>query len=123
MTTQTWMIYIGLAVLGSLVVGYFYYRKKLETKLFDEVFEQSKMIPKQKKNTFLLMIFRDTVANQKKKAKTQSMAKYTNPKYVEAQMLIMKKALNNRANVKDKNMKKALTLLDAYLIWEKKKIS
>lgn len=121
MDTKTMIIYVLIALAGSGAIAWYYYRKKSAIKLYEEVFEQAKQVPKQKRMNFLLMMFRDSVAAQKKK--TQSMARYSNPKYVEAQLLLMNKALKDRKSVKDKNLKKALIILDNYLSWEKKKFS
>lgn len=121
MDTKTMIIYVLIALAGSGAIAWYYYRKKSAIRLYEEVFEQAKQVPKQKRMNFLLMMFRDSVAAQKKK--TQSMARYSNPKYVEAQLLLMNKALKDRKSVKDKNLKKALIILDNYLSWEKKKFS
>ena len=121
MDTKTMIIYVLIALAGSGAIAWYYYRKKSAVKLYEEVFLQAKQVPKNKRMNFLLMMFRDSVAAQKKK--TQSMAPYSNPKYVEAQLLLMQRALKDRKNVKDKNLKRALIILDNYLAWEKKKLS
>ncbi|MBN2897233.1 MAG: hypothetical protein JXO44_00550 [Clostridia bacterium] len=123
MDTKMMIISVLIALGGSAAIVLYYYRKRSAVKLYEEVFQQVQMVPKQKRTGFLLMMFRDSVSAQKNKNKTQSMAKYSNPKYVEAQLLMMQKALKDRKAVKDKTTKKALIIFDSYMNWEKKKLS
>lgn len=113
--------YIIGTILAMLVVGFFvlnHYQKKNIEKLFTEVFEASKQVPKQKKNSFLLLLFKESLSTKKSKQKEQ-LSKLNNPKYLEIQLLQMSNILKDTSNVKDKKMKQSIRLLEDYLKWEK----
>jgi hypothetical protein len=126
------MILIGVAtalVIGGAIALY-YYRKKSLTKLFDQVYESAKQVPKQKKTRFLLLMFMETMAESKKKPKkkskensksTASVNKLNNPKYLELQLLRMSKILKAGPKGQNKKTKQSLRLLKDYLAWEEKK--
>ncbi|MBK5252134.1 MAG: hypothetical protein JJE29_05825 [Peptostreptococcaceae bacterium] len=125
------MILIGVTttlVIGGAIALY-YYRKRSLTKLFDQVYESSKQVPKQKKTRFLLLMFIETMSASKKKPKkkskensksTASVNKLNNPKYLELQLLKMSKILKSGPKGQDKKTKQSLRLLKDYLAWEKK---
>jgi hypothetical protein len=120
---------LGLIILGVLLavgVGVVFYlnynRKRNFNKLFEQVSEALKTIPKQKKNNFLLFMFKDSMSASKKKSKTPSaLEKNMSPKQLEIQMIQMATILKDRSKVTDKKTKNALKLLDEYLAWEKNK--
>jgi Flp pilus assembly protein TadB len=111
-----------LAVGAGVVVYLNYNRKRNLNKLFEQVAEALKTIPKQKKNNFLLFMFKDSMSASKKKTKTTSaLEKNMSPKQLEIQMIQMATILKDRSKVTDKKTKNALKLLDDYLAWEKNK--
>lgn len=120
---------LGLIIIGVLlvvavgVVLYLNYnRKRSLDQLFEQVAEALKSIPKQKKNNFLLFMFKDSMSASKKKSKTPSaLEKNMSPKQLEIQMIQMSTILKDRSKATDKKTKNALKLLDDYLAWEKKK--
>jgi hypothetical protein len=120
---------LGLIILGVLLavgVGVVFYlnynRKRNFNKLFEQVSEALKTIPKQKKNNFLLFMFKDSMSASNKKSKTPSaLEKNMSPKQLEIQMIQMATILKDRSKVTDKKTKNALKLLDEYLAWEKNK--
>ncbi len=119
---------LGLIIFGVLLavgVGVVFYlnynRKRNLDKLFQQVAESLKSIPKQKKNNFLLFMFKDSMSASKKKTKsTSALEKNMSPKQLEIQMIQMSTILKDRSKVTDKKTKNALKLLDDYLAWEKK---
>ena len=125
MDSTTMMIIGFLLVLG--VGGYFGYKHlkaKNTEKLFNQVFDTVRQVPKAKKLNFILLMFKETLspANYKKKSKS-NIDKLQNPKYLEIQMIQMSKVLKDKDNVTDKTMKNALKMLNDYLAWEKEKIA
>jgi len=119
-TTMIILAVIVLAVAGFFVLRH-YKNKNLE-QLYNQVYETSKQVPKQKKMSFLLLMFRETMLASKKKTRASAGGeKLNNPKYLGIQMMQMTKVLKDRENVQDKMMKRSLTLLDSYLVWEGKK--
>ncbi len=116
---------IIVAVIVMCVVGFFvlrHYKNKNLEQLYNQVYESSKQVPKQKRMSFLLLMFRETMLASKKKTRSSAGGdKLNNPKYLSIQMMQMTKVLKDRENVKDKTMKRSLTLLDSYLVWEEKK--
>lgn len=117
------IIFGVLLAVGAGVVFYLNYnRKRNLNKLFEQVAEAVKSIPKQKKNNFLLFMFKDSMSASKKKTKTTSaFEKNMSPKQLEIQMIQMATILKDRSKVTDKKTKNALKLLDDYLAWEKNK--
>ncbi len=115
-------IIIGvLVVLGiAAAVALYFYKKRNMDNLFNQISINSKQVPKQKKTSFILLMFMESIAKSKKKS-TVSMAQMTNPKQLEIQLLRMSQILKDRDNVTDKLTKKALTLLNQYKAWEKLK--
>jgi len=118
---STTMIIIGVVI--ALGIGAFFavnhYKKKNMTQLFEQVYQSSRQVPKQKKNSFLLLMFKETMASSFNKKKTQtSVSKLNNPKYLEIQMMQMSKILKDSSNVQDKATKRALVLLKEYQAWE-----
>lgn len=110
-----------IAIGGSAAIGLYYYRKRNSEKLYGQVFEQAKQVPKNKRKNFLLLMFRDSLTANKK-GKSQSLATYSNPKYVEAQLLLMAKTLKDPSKVKDKHLKRAIALLNDFNKWERKRL-
>ncbi|MDW7662484.1 MAG: hypothetical protein SCL54_13770 [Bacillota bacterium] len=117
------IIFGVLLAVGAGVVFYLNYnRKRNLNKLFEQVADALKTIPKQKKNNFLLFMFKDSMSASKKKTKTTSaLEKNMSPKQLEIQMIQMATILKDRSKVTDKKTKNALKLLDDYLAWEKNK--
>lgn len=111
------MVVVALAAVAGLVV---YYRKRQKTmhQGFEQLTGMLKQVPKQKKHSFLLFMFRES-ARAGKNANVNLQGKMNDPKYVELQLLQMSTILKDRSKVKDKKMKQALQMYDAYLIWEK----
>ncbi len=108
-------------VIGAAIASY-YYKKRNITKLFDQAYESSKQVPKQKKNSFLLLMFMEAMSTSKKKSKADaSVNKLNNPKYLELQLMKMSKILKDGSKVQDKKTKHSLRLLKNYLAWEEKK--
>lgn len=120
MNTTT-MIIIGIIAVLAGVGFYFYnkYRKESYEKFFKQVRENAKQVPKSKKNSFLLMMFNETLNTPAKEAKSGKVpARLNNPKYIEIQMLNMSKVLKDTTNVTDKKTKRALEMLKQYQAWE-----
>ena len=107
---------------AGLGVAFYHYRKRNVDKFFNQVYDQTKQIPKQKKNSFLLLIFKESLSASKNKSNPSAFAnKLQNPKFLEVQLIQMSNILKDRSNVQDKTMKRALSLLDHYHGWEKAK--
>ncbi|MBN2259845.1 MAG: hypothetical protein JW702_04845 [Clostridiales bacterium] len=120
------MILVIIGIITILVIGaaiaIHYYKKRNIAKLFDQVYETSKQVPKQKKNSFLLLMFMETMAESKKKSKSSANSnKLNNQKYLEIQLVKMSKILKDSSKVKDKTTKQSLALLKDYLAWEEEK--
>lgn len=123
MDTTSWIIIGVVACIGiGGAIALYHYRKKSMTKLFHEVYANSRQVPKQKRKSFLLLMFKESFTNAKKK-KGKSMANLSNPKYVEVQLLQMSRILKDPSKVKDKTMKRSLAVLDEYMKWEKEQNS
>ncbi|MCT4660885.1 MAG: hypothetical protein N4A40_03415 [Tissierellales bacterium] len=126
MSSTAWII-TGSVLVATAIGGVVLYRhrkKSLDT-FFNQVYMQSKQIPKKKKNGFLLLMFKESVLSSKKKGKAKGdMTSFTNklqnPKYLNVQLVQMSSILRDRSKVKDKKMKRALALYDSYFQWEKK---
>ncbi len=123
MSTTT-MIVIGVLLvlaIGGAFALYQYQKKNME-KLFIQVYETSKQVPKQKKNSFQLLMFKETMSASLKKSKRAASAnQLNNPKYIEIQMMHMSRILKDTSSVKDKKIKRALQLLKDYHKWEEAK--
>lgn len=120
MNTTT-MIIIGIIVILAGVGFYFYnkYNKESYEKFFKQVQENVKQVPKSKKNSYLLMMFNETLNTSAKEARSGKVpARLNNPKYLEVQMLSMSKVLKDTGSVTDKKIKKALNMLKQYQTWE-----
>ena len=89
--------------------------------MFEQISQSSKQVPKQRKHSFILFMFKESILSAKNK-KANPQGKMNNPKYVESQLLQMGSILKDPSKVTDKNMKRALQMYDAYLQWEKTKI-
>lgn len=123
MHTTTWIIFIIIFILILAIIGFIFYlrvRRKKLYQMFEQVFESSKQMPKQKKHSFLLFMFKESVVSAKNK-NANAQNRMNNPKYVESQLLQMGSILKDPSKVTDKNMKRALQMYDAYLQWEKSK--
>ncbi len=118
METNT-IIIIVVAVLAIVIAGIVYIR--YNKKQMDEMFQQTRELiyqaPKSKKNSFLLLVFTESIKNKKDPDAFQK--KLSNQKYVNAQLVKMTQALKNRGDVTDKKLKRALGLYDNYYKWEK----
>lgn len=115
MDTTTMVIVAVLLVIGGLT-AFYYYRKRNLVKLFNEVYMASMQAPKKQKKSFLLLMFKESVAYSKKNP--SGMDKLNNPKYLQVQLVQMSTILKDPSKVQDKKMKQALHLLDDYLKWE-----
>lgn len=122
-------LWIVGVVLALSVIGFFaynYYKKKNLEKLFNQIYAEMKVVPKQKKHGFLLLMFKETMQNASKKKKDPSnnmMGKLQNPKFLEVQLVQMNNIIKNPSKAEDKVTKKALALYNSYLVWEKAKSS
>lgn len=121
MHITTWIVILVILILA--IIGFIFYlrfRRKKMYQMFEQVFESSKQIPKQKKYSFILFMFKESVISSKnKKANPQS--RMNNPKFIETQLIQMGSILKDPSKVTDKKMKQALQLYDAYIKWEKSK--
>jgi|GEM_PF-900053 len=125
--SNTSMIVLGIVIVLAIAaaVTYYIFRKRNLDKMFNDVYVTSKQIPKQKRTSYLLLMFQTSIAASKNKDTTPeaAYAKLNNPKYLELQLIKMSTYIKDRAKVKDKTIKKSLQMLDAYLIWEKNKLA
>jgi hypothetical protein len=121
------MIVLGIVIVLAIAaaVTYYIFRKRNLDKMFNDVFVTSKQVPKQKRNSYHLLMFQTSIAASKSKDTTPeaAYAKLNNPKYLELQLIKMSTYIKDRDKVKDKTIKRSLQLLDAYLIWEKNKLA
>ena len=122
--SNTTIIIVGtILVLAGFGAAFYYYRKQNLEKFFSEVFEAAKQAPKQKKNSFLLFMFKESLSASKDKKDAASFAsKFNNKKYVEIQLIQMSNILKDTSKVEDKMMKRALDLLSSYQKWEQAKL-
>jgi len=116
-----------VAIGGAGYAALYYYRKKSNLKLFQEVHDNLHQVPKKKQKAFVLMMFREGLApeniKKRKKSKNQKTGfeKLNNPKYVEIQLVKMTSILKDPSKVTDRTTKSALKLFKKYLSWEKEK--
>ncbi|AKL96486.1 hypothetical protein CACET_c30420 [Clostridium aceticum] len=115
------------AILGLLISGgaaFYYYRKRNLEKFFNQIYQEAKRVPRQKKNSFLLLMFKESLSASLKKSNAASFSnKLQNPKYLEFQLLQMSNILKDSSKVQDKLTKRSLTLLKDYQTWEKAKMA
>ncbi len=122
-TNMIIIIATALAVIVAAIAAY-HYKKKNLNKLFEQAYDSSKQVPKQKKNSFLLLMFMESVSASMKKTKSSAnVNKLNNPKYLEIQLIQMTKIIKSGTKGKDKKTKRALRLLKDYQAWEVKKNS
>lgn len=123
MDNKTLMILGIIAVI--IVLAYFaiqYIKKKNITKMFEQLAVTSRQVPKSKRNSFILLMFMESMSAPIGKNKAEaSMSKFNNPKYLEIQMLQMSKLLKDSSNVSDKKTKQALKLYSDFQTWEENK--
>lgn len=121
MDSTIWII-IGAVLIGAIGGFAVYYRKKTKEmhQLFEQVQENVRQVPKQKTQSFILLMFKETVRASKSKT-VVSPGRFNDPKILEAQLIQMSSILKDRSKVSDKQMKQALHLYDSYAAWEKKK--
>lgn len=110
----------GIITLGvGAGAAFLYYKKRKLDTFFAQICEETKQVPKQKKNSFLLLMFKESVLASSKKSNSSSFAnKLQNPKFLNVHLIQMATILKDPSNVKDKNMKKALNLYKGYQAWE-----
>ncbi|QZY53721.1 hypothetical protein [Crassaminicella profunda] len=115
----------GILSLGiGVTITFYHYKKRNLEKLFNQVYETAKQIPKQKKNSFLLLMFKESLSASKHKSNTTSTSsKLNNPKYLEIQLVHMSRILKDNSKIQDKTIKRSLRLLNNYQTWEKNKIA
>ncbi len=120
MDSTVWII-IGIILVGAIVGGVFYYRKRSKEmfQMFAQVQEQVKQVPNQKRQSFTLLMFRESVRAAKSKTPV-SQSRFTDPKILDAQLVQMSSILKDRSKVTDKQMKQALQMYDSYVAWLKK---
>ncbi len=116
-------IIMTFVAIGAVIAAY-YYKKKNLNKLFEQAYEYAKQVPKQKKNSVLLLMFMEAVSASKNKSKSAAgNNKLSNPKYFEIQLIQMSKILKSDKKGWDKKTKRAFRLLKDYQAWEEKKNS
>ena len=113
-------IIIAITVVTAIIaIAIHFYKKRNLEKLFENVYENAKQVSAKKRKSFLLLMFVETMSASTKKSKsTKDMNKLNNPKYLEIQLIKMSKILKDNSNVKNKNIKQSLRLLNDYLKWE-----
>lgn len=119
---DTKVVIIGILIVLAIVagIGFVLYRKRNLEVFFTQIQQETKRFPKQKRNSFLLLMFKESLLSAKSKNKSNSSVnKLQNPKYLELQLVQMSAILRDPSKVKDKTMKKALKLLNTYHQWEK----
>lgn len=123
MDTTTWLVILGVLT-ASVGGAYIYYRRRAKDvqQLFEQVSESAKQIPQQKRPSFILFMFKESVRASKAKKGTPPRSN-SDPKQLEAQLVQMTFILKDRSKVTDKNMKRALQTYDSYKEWEKKRTS
>ena len=117
---------VGAIISITVVAGITFYRYKKRNfeNFFTQAYEMTKQVPKQNKNSFLLLIFKESLSSSKSKIAKNSLSnKLNNPKYLNIQLVQMSNILKNRSKVKDKTIKKALKLLSTYQTWETAKFT
>lgn len=118
-------IVVGIiaVVLIAGYVGLIFFNKSRMSKLFEQIYQSAKQVPKQKKNSFVLLMLVETISSSRKGSKTTS-SKLNNQKYIEFQMIQMTRILNKSVSPPDKRTKQALKMLGNYQNWEaNKKVS
>ncbi len=123
---ETWIIVIGIiiVVFALTVLGLNFYRKRQVEKLFNELKNSSRQVPKSKRNNFILLMLSESMsASPRKSKRTNHMAKLNNPKYLEIQMIKMGKLLKDPSSADNKTSQQALKLFRDYQAWEEKLIS
>lgn len=121
-----WIILAILLVIAVVaIVGLRIFKKKQMEKFFTQLSMESQMVPKQKRRSFILLMFKESMVNAKKAKKDPNavFAKMQNPKYLDMQLMQMSVLLKNPDKATDKNTKKALMLFSQFEAWEKKKAS
>jgi len=123
MDMMNWFI-IGIVLVASVAGAVVYYRKRQKQMYegFEQIAAMLKQVPKQKKQNFLLFMFRESARAGKNKD-VNIQGKLNDQKYLEVQLLQMSLILKDRSRTKDKKMKQALRMYDSYLLWEKSKRS
>jgi translation elongation factor EF-Tu-like GTPase len=119
-STTIWII-AGSILVGAVIGAVVYYRKKTKEmhEMFKHVQETVKQVPKQKKQSFILFMFKESVRAAKSKT-TVNQGRFNDPRILEAQLIQMSGILKDRSKVSDKKMKQALQMYDSYTNWEKK---
>lgn len=117
-------LFIILGIIALVLVAGFIginiFNKFRMGKLFAQISMTSQQVPRQKRNSFILLMLVETIAASKKRSKTTS-SKLNNQKYIEIQMMQMSKILNKSSQPQDKTTKQALKLLTTFHKWEAKK--
>ncbi len=121
MDMTKWIILgvVLVAIIAAAIV-FFLKRQKTLNQGFEQIMGMLKQVPKQKKQSFILFTFIESVRSQKNK-NANSQKKMNDPKYVEVQLLQMNMVLKDRTKAKDKKTKRALQMYDAFIRWEKLK--
>jgi len=116
-----WII-IGVGLVAIIVAAVLFLRKRQKTAIqgFEQINEMLKQVPKQKRQSYVLFMYRESArAGKNNDASLQK--KMNDPKYVDVQLLQMNMILKDRTKAKDKKTKQALQMYDAYQTWEKSK--
>lgn len=120
MDSTIWIV-AGIILVTAIAGGVFYYSKKTKEmhQMFKHVQETVKQVPKQKKQSFILFMFKESVRAAKSKSAVNQ-GRFNDPRILEAQLVQMSSILKDRSKVSDKKMKQALQMYDSYTNWEKK---
>ncbi len=122
-TSMAIIAVLAVAVIAAAVAAH-YYKRKSQSKLFEQAYESSKQVPKQKKKSFLLLMFMEAVSASMSKSKsTAGVNKLNNPKYLEVQLLQMSKIIKSGTKGQNKKTKRAIRMLKDYQAWEEEKSS
>lgn len=120
MDTTTWIVIASVLAL-SVGGAVFYYRRKNKEvqQLFQQIAESVKQVPQQKKQSFTLLMFKESIRAAKNK-ESNMMRRINDPKQLEIQLIQMGSILKDRTKVTDKQMKRTLQMFDSYVAWERK---
>ncbi|MBN2795652.1 MAG: hypothetical protein JXR88_09615 [Clostridia bacterium] len=117
-TTLTVIAIISVIIIAAGIAVHFYKKRNIK-KLFESIQFNLGQVPKNKKNSFILLMLIETMTAPMNKGKAAAqMSKLNNPKYLNLQMMQMTRILSNPESVKDKRTKQALKLHTEYRAWE-----
>lgn len=121
MDTTVWIVILVVLTLSAGGAVFYYRRRNKEVQqLFEQIAETAKQVPQQKKSSFILLMFKESIHASKKKD-SNVMRRINDPKQLEVQLVQMASILKDRSKVTDKQMKRTLHMFDGYMAWEKKR--